>query len=371
MKYVSLIWSGIWRKPGRTVLVFLQVSVAFALFGVLQGLKSGVDLLLVRGSVGLSDSLPLGLLERIRSVPGVKLVIPVELAGGTYQDATRWVGMVVVRPDNGWLDAFTFSIKPEYAATFRQTRTGCLVMEDLAKKYGWKIGDRIPLMTHTMQSNGSTTWTFDVVGTYTDSDIGGGREVILVNYDYFDEARIAGKARVNHFNVTLSDPSQAAQISEKIDRLFANSSNETRTESLREMAQSQMQAIGDLDFLIRAVVGAVLAALLFGTATTMMQSTRERTPELAVLKTLGFTDRAVSAFILIEATVICVTAAGFGLILALFIFPFASRFVPGLSMPLGVVATALGCAAALALLCASVPAVRAARLNIVTALSVR
>jgi putative ABC transport system permease protein len=380
MKFMPLIWSGIWRKPGRTVLVFLQVSVAFALFGVLQGLKSGVDnligqaradLLLVRGSVGLADSLPVGLLERIRSVPGVKVAIPVDLSGGIYQNATQKVGIVVVRPDRGWLDAFTYTIKPEYAAAFRQTRTSCLVMEGLAKKYGWKIGDRIPLISPVMQSNGSATWTFDMVGTYTDSDLGGGRDVILVNYDYFDEARLLKKGRINHFNVALFNPAQAAPVSEVIDRQFANSPDETRTESLRQMAQSQMQSIGDLDFLIRAVVGSVLAALLFGTATTMMQSIRERTPELAVLKTLGFTDRAVSTLILIEASVICVAAAGFGLILALFIFPLASRFVPGLSMPVRVVAIGLGCAVLLAVISASVPAFRASRLKIVTALAAR
>jgi putative ABC transport system permease protein len=160
-------------------------------------------------------------------------------------------------------------------------------------------------------------------------------------------------------------------VVDAIDRRFANSSHETRTESLRELAQSQMQSIGDLNFLIRAVVGAVLVALLFATATMMMQSIRERTSELAVLKTLGFADRAVFVFILTESVVIFVAAAAFGLLLALLAFPLATKFVPGLSMPWEVVAFGLGCAAVVALISASVPAVQAARLNIVNALATR
>jgi len=160
-------------------------------------------------------------------------------------------------------------------------------------------------------------------------------------------------------------------VADKIDRRFVNSSNETRTESLRELAESQMQSIGDLNFLIRAIVGAALVAVLFATATMMMQSTRERTPELAVLKTLGFTDCAVFLFILTEATAVCIAAAAFGLALAMLAFPLASKFVPGLSMPMIVVVVGLACAALVAVISASVPAVLAARLKIATALASR
>jgi putative ABC transport system permease protein len=219
--------------------------------------------------------------------------------------------------------------------------------------------------------NGSTDWAFDVVGTYSDSDVGGGKETLLINYAYFDEARLTGKGTVKHFNVAVSDPKLAVTVAEDIDRRFANSSSETRTESLRELAQSEMQSIGDLNFLIRAIVSVVLAALLFATATMMMQSIRERTPELAVLKTLGFTDRAVFLFILAEALTIFIAAAACGLALAMLVFPLASRIVPGLSMPVIVVVAGLASAASVAVISASVPAVLAARLNIATALAGR
>jgi putative ABC transport system permease protein len=381
MRFLPLIWSGIWRKPGRTILIFLQVSVAFALFGVLQGLKTGVelavaaaraDLLIVHSRLSFfAESLPLSFDEQIKSVPGVKLVLPVEIFGAIYQRPTQRLAVVAIRPDADWQDAFTYSIPPEALAAFQKSRTAALVKIDLAKKYGWKVGDRIPLMSQTAQMNGSTEWAFDVVGIFTDSDLGGGGDIIVVNFTYVDEARAAGKGTVQHFNVAVADPAMATMVIDGIDRRFANSSHETRTESLRELAQSQMQSIGDLNFLIRAIVGAVLVALLFATSTMMMQSIRERTPELAVMKTLGFTDRDVFLLVLAEALVVCVAAAAFGLALATLVFPFASKLVPGLSMPVVVVALGLAYAVVVALISAAVPAVQAARLQIVNALAER
>jgi putative ABC transport system permease protein len=244
-----------------------------------------------------------------------------------------------------------------------------LVRDTVTEKYGWKVGDHIPLiMTTTPQNNGSTNWAFDVVGSFTDSDVGGGRDIVLISFPYLDEARAAGKGTVNHFNVALSDPKLAVPVADAIDRLFANSSHETKTESLRELAQANVQSIGDFDFLLRAVVGAVLVALLFATTTMMIQSTRERTPELAVIKTLGFTDRAVFLLILAEAAVIFLAGAALGLALAALTLPLGARFILGLSMPGVVVVIGLVSGMLLALVSAAVPAVLAARLRVATAL---
>jgi putative ABC transport system permease protein len=379
MRYLPLFWSGIWRKPGRTVLIFFQVSVAFALFGMLQGLKTGVDhavaaaradLLIVHSRLSLlSDSLPLGSLEQIESVPGVKLAVPVDIFGARYQKSTEGLGVVAISLVKDWPSAFTYSIAPEYVAALQKLRTGALVRAELAEKYGWKIGDRIPLMSNTAQVSGATDWAFDVVGIFSDSDLGGARYIIVINLAYLEEARALGKGTVQHFNVAISDPKQAVAISDEIDRRFANSSHETRTESLLELAQSQRQSIGDMNFLIRAIVGAVLVALLFATATMMIQSVRERTVELAVLKAVGFTDRAVFLIILAEALLVCVAAAAFGLALATAVLPLAAGFIMGLSMPKIVVAVGLGVAIGVALISAVVPAALAARLKVATALA--
>jgi putative ABC transport system permease protein len=378
MRFLPLFWSGIWRKPGRTVLIFFQVSIAFALFGMLQGLKTGVDhavgdargdLLIVHSRLSfLAESLPSGLLEQISSVPGVKLVVPVDIFEATYQKPTEGLGVVAISLVNDWPTAFTYTIAPEYVAALQKLRTGALVRVELANKYGWKIGDRIPLMSNTAQLSGSTDWAFDVVGTFSDSDIGGARYIIVVNLAYLEEARLLGKGTVQHFNVAISDPKQAVTVADEIDRRSANSSQETKTESLLELAQSQMQSIGDMNFLIRAIVGAVLVALLFATATMMIQSVRERALELAVLKAVGFTDRAVFLLILAEALVVCVAAAAFGLAVATAVLPLAARFILGLSMPKIVVAVGLGLAVVVALISSAVPAALAARLRVATAL---
>jgi putative ABC transport system permease protein len=381
MKFLPLVWSGIWRKPWRTVLIFLQVSVAFALFGVLQGLKTGVqhavdaaraDLLVVHSRLSLiMEGLPMSLLEPIRSVPGVRVAIPVELFGGYYQKPEQGVGIVAVTPDKDWTAAFTYTIAPEYLAAFARSRTAALVRDLTAEKYGWKIADHIPLKSNTLQRNGSGDWAFDVVGTFTDSDVGGGRYIIIVNLPYYDEARATGKGTVNHFNVAVTDPKVAVSVADAIDRISSNSSHETKTESLRELAQQQVQQIGDFDFLIRAVVGAVLAALLFTIATMMVQSVRERTSELAVLKALGFTDRAVFLLILAEAITVCIAGAAFGLALATAAMPIGARFVPGLSMPKITLAIGVACAVLVALMSAAVPAALAGRLKVATALAER
>ena len=381
MKFLPLIWSGIWRKPGRTILIFLQVSVAFALFGVLQGLKTGVqhavdaaraDLLIVHSRLSLiMEGLPISLLGPIRSVPGVGVAIPVELFVCHYQKAEQGVLSVAVTPDKDWTTAFTFAIAPQDLDAFAKSRTAALVLEATAKKYGWKIGDRIPLICRTVQKNGSPNWTFEVVGTFTDSDFGGGGDKIIMSFPYYDEARATGRGTVNHINVSVTDPNLAVPVAEAIDRLSANSSHETKTESIRELAQQQVQQIGDFDFLIRAVVSAVLAALLFAIATMMVQSVHERTSELAVLKTIGFTDRAVFMLILVEALSVCILAGAFGLALATAALPIAARVVSGLSMPKITLAIGLCFALLVALISAAVPALLAARLRVSTALAER
>jgi putative ABC transport system permease protein len=381
VKYLPLVWSGIWRKPGRTILIFLQVSVAFVLFGVLQGLKTGIehavkaaraDLLIVHSRQDfIFSGLPLGLLEPIRSLPGVKLAEPVELFGSYYQKPENGLLIVAVRPDKDWTDAFTFNIAPPQLAAFARSRTAALVTEYAAQKYGWKIGDHIPLVSQVANKDRTMTWAFDVVGTFTDSDFTPGRYKILANYDYYDQGRMSNTGTVNHFNVSVADANQAVSVADAIDRLSLNSSHETKTESIRELAQQQVQQIGDLDFLVHAVVSAVLAALLFATATMMMQSVRERTSELAVLKTIGFTDRAVFLLVLIEAVVVCIVAAACGLALSTAVFPYAARVVSGLTMPPVTVAIGLALAVALAVVSAALPALRAARLQVVSALAER
>jgi putative ABC transport system permease protein len=193
--------------------------------------------------------------------------------------------------------------------------------------------------------------------------------MIVINNVYLDEARSQDRGTVQHFHVVTTDPRQSLAVADAIDHEFANSANETRTESYREEAQLQMHSIGDLNFTIRSIVSAVFVALLFSTATMMAQSIHERTVELAILKAVGFSDRAVFSLIAAESIAIWTAAAVLGLLFATIAFPYAARLVPGISMPWVVVDTGLALAVFSALVSASVAALRAARLNVATALA--
>lgn len=381
-KYASLVWAGIFRKPGRTVLTVLQIVIAFGLFGVLQGLKTGVDLAIAAARADLLDvrpkvggsPLPLAYLDRIKTLPGVKVVSLLNGFSATYQNPTQGLYVLAIDPnDKAWLTESPeiFKIGPASLDALAKSRAGALVSAELEKKYGWKVGDQIPLFSPTtLQTNGSDVWTFNVVGTYTIHEIGGsGGDMIVINNAYLDEARYQGKGTVQHFHVVTTNPRQALAVAEAIDHEFANSANETRTESYRESAQRQMQSIGDLNFTIRSIVGAVFVALLFSTATMMAQSIRERTVELAILKVVGFSDRAIFSLIAAESILVWTVAAALGLLLATIAFPYAARMVPGISMPWVVVVFGLAIAVIIGLASASIPAFRAARLNMATALS--
>ncbi len=383
MKFLPLILSGVWRKPARTILTLLQVVVAFALFGVLQGMKTGMDqtiedaradVLYVAPVTAGGAPLPRAHIEKLRSIRGVETVAFADAFFATYQKPTQPVYVLALENSDVWLTLFpeVLAIGPRDLKALRETRTGVLISAGMAKQYGWRIGDQIPLTSTTLQSNGSGTWFFNIVGTFTAREVGddsGG--YIVANYDYLDEARVLNKGTVRNFYAIAADPKQAAVVAEAIDNAFANSPSETRTASFKENAQQAMQSIGDLDFAIRSIVSAVLVALLFSMATMMVQTTRERTPELAVLKTLGFSGWIVFFLLVCEAVVVCVVGAVIGLGLAMLAFPYAGKFVPGLSMPMVVVEVGVMGAVLVALLSTSVPAFRASRLEIVDALAGR
>jgi putative ABC transport system permease protein len=377
VKYLPLVWAGIWRKPGRTALILLQVAVAFALFGVLQGLKTGVersvadtraDILFVGPADFGGAPLPLAYLDRLRRIPGVQAVTFADGLLGTYQKPSQVVFAVAVEPNEVMLqlNSDLFTIKSQDLRALRKTRDGALITEDIGRKYGWHVGDRIPLTTNTLKADGSGTWTFQIVGIVSDHETGES-SLIVVNYSYLDEARTVNKSTVRNFYAVISDPKRAAEMSDTIDRVFANSSNETQTASFRENSQQQLRSIGNLNFLIRAVVSTVLVALLFSITTMMMQTIRERTPDLAVLKTVGFGDRAIFMMVVGESLVICIAAALIGLAVAMTVFPYAGKMVPGLSMPMIVVGFGLIGAVLVALISAAAPAVRAARLPVADA----
>jgi putative ABC transport system permease protein len=305
-------------------------------------------------------------------VPGVRAVSHWTYFGGYFQNARNAIPAFATDPEQLFKVYTNLKIKPEYIDAMKRTRTGALISTALAKQYNWKIGDRIPIGTSIWtDKQGSSTWYFDVVGTFDLTDVGGGFPGFYLNHDFFTEASAFGNGVVHYYLVGLNDPNQATRIAKEIDALFANSSNETRTQTESELAQMQLKQIGDINFIVNAIVGAVLFTLLFLTANTMMQSVRERTSELAVLKTLGFSDTKVLVIVLVEALLLCVFAALLGLALASLVFPVLKPIFGNFRMPLIVVGMGSAMALALAFISGFPPAWRARQLNIVDALAGR
>ena len=260
-------------------------------------------------------------------------------------------------------------IPPRELEALVRTRTGALVGEQLAQRYGWKVGEHIPLQSPLAQRDGSRDWTFDIVGFFQEPDDPDRANFLIVNYAYLNEARGANRDTVGNFIVQIDNPKRSASIGHDIDTLFANSPHETRTQSESDLAASQVQRIGDIDFLAHAVTGAAFFALLFATGALMMQTIRERTPELAVLKTVGFADRRVMALILAEALVSCLLGAAIGLSIAALLLPRARQLIGVGYMPWIVIAVGFACAICLALVSGAIPAWRGLKLRVAVALS--
>jgi putative ABC transport system permease protein len=382
MKYFILIWAGLWRKKTRTILTMLSIVVAFLLFGLLQSISQGLsavykDLganrLFVQNRVVMTDGLPIAYYERIKKVPGVRAVTHWTFFGGYYQEPRN--GLTMFATDIATqLQVFPkIGVPQDQRGVAARTRTGLIVSQRTAAKYGWKVGDKVPISTSIWQKkDGSRVYQADVVGIMDVSDAGDATfPQAFLQFDYFDEARGFSNGRVQYYIALIDDPRRATEVAGAIDALFANSADETKTESEQMWAQAQIKQVGDVSLIARSIVGAVLFALLFLTGSTMMQSMRERIPELAVLKTLGYSGSRILTLIVLESVVLCVFAALVGLFFANVIFKGMAALFGQVSLPISVVLTGLGIAVLLALVSGLPPAWRASRLSIVDALSDR
>jgi putative ABC transport system permease protein len=381
VKFLPLLWAGVWRKPTHTALTLLSIVVAFILFGVLSGIDAGFAHALEASRLDrlftdprFAAPMNISYADQIARVPGVAVVAPRRGLGGYYRDPKDGMGVIGV-------DERFFSLRPEITitkaqlATLRKTRTGAVVGVYLQNKYGWKVGDKIPLQTETPRVDGSKTWTFDIVGIVDDANYPGQAGWFLANYAYLDEGSASGKGTIDRFLVRIKDPDRAAQIGRQIDALFANSAAPTRTSSEKSRSQAGLQFIGDVSLFTRAVVGAVFFMLLFVTGNTMLQSIRERVPEFAVLKTSGFTDNAVLWLVIAESVLLCVMAAAVGLVLARGAIPLTrpaiEDYVTLLQTSWADVLRGFGLALVVALISSLYPAWQVRRLSIVDALSRR
>jgi putative ABC transport system permease protein len=388
MKYMHLIWAALFRRKTRTILTLVSIIAAFLLFGLLDAVRTsfeqagqsanGAQRLQTGSRLSFIQTLPQSLEVQIAAVPGVKTVTYANWFGGAYQDPHNQVFSFAVEPN--YLDLYPeVQVSDAERKAFDTTRTGALVGELLAKKYNWKVGDKIPLQSTIFpDKSGSKNWSFDVVGILhsTDKKAGGFfDQMFLLNWKYFDETTPYNRGQVGWYVTRVADVNQADRVAKAIDTISANSDHETRTQTEQAATASWMKQLADIGLIVGSIMGAVFFTLLLLSGNTMMQAVRERTGELAVLKTIGFSNGSVLAMVLAESVLLLVLGGLIGLGLASLLIPVVSAGSGGmLQLPtVGADSWVLGLVlmAVIGLLVGSLPAWSAMRLNIVDALAGR
>lgn len=376
MRFFRLVWANLRRKKVRTTLTIGSFAVALFLFGLLAAIRvgfrggadaAGADRLDVINRVSLILPLPLSYRDRIIQVPGVANVTYASWFGGVYQDERNFFPQFAVDKDT-WFDVYAdYVVTPEGRDAFMKDRQACMVGRALAKRFGFKVGDRIPLRGTIWGGD----WEFNIVGVYDgdrpDADTTG----MFFRADYLEENRQFGQGTVGWYVVKLRDPGAAVQVTKAIDALFANSPFETLTQTEKAFAASFVNQMGNIELLILTIGAVVFFTLLLVTGNTMAIAVRERSGELAVLKTVGFSDPRVMRLILAEAVLIAGQGGLIGLALAKIVIPALSRVLPMLGVLYvspSTFAAGFGLALAVGAAAGLIPAIGAMRLKVVDAL---
>jgi putative ABC transport system permease protein len=380
MKYLPLLWSNLQRKRLRTWLTLASIVVAFLLFGILQTMRmaltggaelAGADRLVTIHKVSLIQPMPESYLTRVRALDGVRAACSHDWFGGVYQEDRNQVVAIAVDQPTFFEVYSEYTLPEDQKRAWLADRTGAIVGAALAERYGWKVGDSIPLRSNIFtNSDGTRVWQMTISGIYQSTN--GDTQSLYFHHDYLDESRTFNRDLIGWMVVRLNDPNQAVDVAKRIDALFANSSTETKTSTEKAFAQGWANQMGNIGAIVSAVATAVFFTMLLVIANTMGQSVRERTNELAVMKTLGFTSFAVTAMVIGEALLLTLLGAGIGLVLAFFaatgLAKMMSQFFPMIGMPSDTFALGIGLAVLLGAIASALPSAQAWQLKIVDAL---
>ena len=380
MKYLPLLWRSLFRRKVRTIFTLLSVLVAFTLYGFLVAIEAafgmGVELagnerLVMIHKVSLIQLLPESYLERIRTTPGVVDACSQTYFGGIYQDPKNFFMQTPVDPECILRMYPEFRLPEDQKKAWIADRQGAIVGRATAEKYGWKVGDRIPLQaTIWRKKDDSSGWEFNLDGIYTGAEQGTDETQFFFHYKYFDEARQFGEGNVGWYVVRIANASEAPRIAAALDELFANSPAETKTSTEKAFVQAFANQVGNIALIVRSIIAMAFFIILLVTANTMAESVRERTSELAVLKTLGFTDGRVLALVLAESCAIACVGGLLGLGVSGILVPRipTANLLQPLYLPKASLAVGIMLVFGLGLVAGVFPAVRAMRLRIVDAL---
>jgi putative ABC transport system permease protein len=382
MKYLPLLWRNLLRRKIRTTFTFLSIVVAFFLFGLLMAIRNGFDVgieiagqnrLLTIHKMSIIQLLPVRYLATIQATPGVRFATHLSWFGGIYQDPKNFFAQMAVDPE-GLLRVYPeFVVDDAERRRWVATRTGALAGRKLAERFGWRVGDRIPIRpTFWRPRDGKPeTFEFELVGIYRGATADVDETQFFFHHAYLME-RTGDPGMVGWYAVEVEDPARADQVAQAIDRQFANSSAETKTSTEKAFMQSFAHQVGDTGAIMTGIAAVVFFVILLIAGNTMAQSVRERTGELGVLKTVGFTDLAVMALVLGEAVLLAGLAGVLGLALVTLAVPGFARmveaFLPVFYVPPRALVLGVGLAALLGLASGGLPAFVAQRLSIVDAL---
>ena len=385
MTKTGFVIANLFRKKTRTSLTLLSVIMAFLLFGLLQSVNHifdagpnflGATRLMTQARVSFTSPLPISMVPKLEAVPGVTRVAWSQWFGGIWQENQQLFAFAVDPKRHH--DVYPEWVMPEDQwQAFAGTRTAMIAGKLVADKYGWKVGQKIPISSNIFpQKNGSKAWAFDLVGIFDGRDEDWKKRAlnVYINYDYFNEENQFGKDRTNFFILKLADSKQAQQIAQQVDAMFENSPDETKTQTEKDFNLSFVKQIGDIGLIVRWILFAVFFTLLLVVGNTMAQSVRERIPELAVLKTLGFSDASVLGFVLAEAAAMCAIGGLIGLGIATLFGALIEKGSGGqFQLNVGGYVWAIGLATIvfMSIAVGLLPALRARRLKIVDALAGR
>ncbi len=376
MKYLPFVFRNLFRKKTRTILTIGSIAVALFLFGLLVTIErslnagvdvAGVDRLIVRNKISLIMPLPLAYQERLRQIDHVSEATYASWFGAIYQEPKNFFPQFAIDTETYRTVFPEFEISEEEWQAFLADQAGAVVGRVTAERFGWEVGDRIPLQGTYL----SGTWEFNLRAIYEGSRPGDDESQFWFHAKFLDESRNWGKGTVGWYTVKIDDPDHAVAVSKAVDERFGNSAYETSTETEQAFAAGFAKQIGNIRMLILSIGAVVLFTLLLVTGNTMAMAVRERVPELGVLKTLGFGDRTVLFLVLAESLVIATVGGALGVFLAK-LFTLGGDptggFLPVFYLSTGEMIFGIAIAILVGLVAGSIPALTAMNLRIVDAL---
>jgi putative ABC transport system permease protein len=374
MGMAHLVLASLRRRPLRTALTILSIAVAFILFAHLAALRrafefgadvAGVNRLVVRNTLGVR-LLPLRYEAQIEEIDGVIEATPITFFGGTRDDRTLLFSQFPLWPDEFRLVYPEFLISDEALERWKRTKTGAVVGRETAKRFGLAQGDHFPLGSRIWRTWDGGAWQFEIVGIYEGASKATDETLMFFRQDYFDENRVNGSGFILFFIVIVRDPDEGPAIAKAIDDRFRNSDAETRTESEAAFLNSFASQVGDVGTILVGILGAVFFTILLVAGNTMMQSVRERTREIGLLKALGFPDRRILGLVLCESLAIALVGGLSGLLVGAILIgrgdPTGGMLPAFYLSPLGIGVGVL-CALTLGIVAGLIPAIHAVRLT--------